>query len=131
MNDICAVSADLRAHIRATDEAERQSSHTLRRVAHYMETTCSPAQPEMVSEAMAEMSDGLAIFIAHHIGAAEIETMPLQQDRIYAQAMRQIVRAVKEYAKKEAERIAQREIAVASCPICYDTGCPTCRRFDD
>lgn len=131
MNDICAVSADLRAHMSATDEAERQSSHTLHRIAHYMDTTCSPAQPEMVSEAMAEMSESLATFVAHHIGAADIERDEAMKDRILVQAMRQIDRAVKEYARKEAERIAEREISVASCPICYDTGCPTCRRFDD
>lgn len=127
----CAVSTDLRAHMRAVDEADRQATEVLRRVALYMDTSCSPESPEMVTEALHEISDGLAIFISHHLTKANEESDQVMKDRLYAQAMRQIHRAIENYAKKEALRIAQRETAVASCPICYDTGCPTCSRMDD
>ena len=127
----CAVSTDLRAHMREVDEAERQAEEVLRRVASYTATSCNPGTPEMVAEALAEISEGMVIFIAHHIASASAERSQSYQDRIYAQLGRQIAAMVRTYSQREAKRIAQREIAVASCPICFDTGCPTCSRHDD
>lgn len=127
----CAVSTDLRAHMRDVDEAERQADAVLRRVAHYTATTCNPGTATMVAEALAEISEGMVTFIAHHIATADSESNQCNQDRIYTQLGRQLACAVRHYAKKEAGRIAQREIAVASCPICFDAGCPTCSRFGD
>ena len=123
----CAVSTDLRE----VDEAERQAEEVLRRVAHYTATTCNPGTTEMVAEALAEISEGMVIFIAHHIATADSESNQCNQDRIYAQLGRQIAAMVRTYSRREASRIAQREIAVASCPICFDAGCPTCSRHDD
>lgn len=126
----CAVSTDLRAHMRAVDEADRQAEEVLRRVAYYTATSCNPGTTEMVAEALAEISESMVIFIAHHIATASAEEQ-CNQDRIYAQMGRQIAAMVRTYSQKEAGRIAQREIAVASCPICFDAGCPTCSRHDD
>ena len=127
----CAVSTDLRAHMREVDEADRQAEEVLRRVACYTATSCNPVTTEMVAEALAEISESMVIFIAHHIATAIIERDQCNQDRIYAQLGRQIAAMVRTYSRKEASRIAQREIAVASCPICFDAGCPTCSRHDD
>ena len=127
----CAVSTDLRAHMREADEADRQAEEVLRRVAYYTSTSCNPGTTEMVSESLAEISEGMVIFIAHHIATASAEREQCNQDRIYAQMGRQIAAMVRTYSQKEAGRIAQREIAVASCPICFDAGCPTCSRHDD
>ena len=130
MNE-CAVSTDLRAHMRAVDEADRQAEEVLRRVAYYTSTSCNPGTTEMVAEALAEISESMVIFIAHHIATASAEREQCNQDRIYAQLGRQIAAMVRTYSQREAKRIAQREISVASCPICFDAGCPTCSRNDD
>ena len=127
----CAVSTDLRAHMREVDEADRQAEEVLRRVDYYTSTSCNPGATEMVAEALAEISESMVIFVAHHIATAIIERDQCNQDRICAQLGRQIAAMVRFYARKEANRIAQREIAVASCPICFDAGCPTCSRHDD
>lgn len=127
----CAVSTDLRAHMREVDEADRQAEEVLRRVAYYTATSCNPGTTEMVAEALAEISESMVIFIANHIATAIIERDQCNQDRIYAQLGRQIAAMVRTYSQREAKRIAQREIAVASCPICFDAGCPTCSRHDD
>ena len=127
----CAVSTDLRAHMRAADEAERQAEEVLRRVAYYTSTSCNPGTTEMVSEAIPGLSESMVIFVAHHIATADAEKDQCNQDRIYAQMGRQIAAMVRTYSRREASRIAQREIAVASCPICFDAGCPTCSRHDD
>lgn len=127
----CAVSTDLRAHMREVDEAERQAEEVLRRVAYYTATSCNPGTTEMVGEAIPGLSESMVIFVAHHIATASAERDQCNQDRIYAQLGRQIAAMVRTYSRKEASRIAQREIAVASCPICFDAGCPTCSRHDD
>lgn len=127
----CAVSTDLRAHMREVDEAERQAEEVLRRVAYYTATSCNPGTTEMVAEAIPGLSESMVIFVAHHIATASAERDQCNQDRIYAQLGRQIAAMVRTYSRKEASRIAQREIAVASCPICFDAGCPTCSRHDD
>lgn len=127
----CAVSTDLRAHMRDVDEADRQAEEVLRRVAYYTSTSCNPGTTEMVGEAIPGLSESMVIFVAHHIATASAERDQCNQDRIYAQLGRQIAAMVRTYSRKEASRIAQREIAVASCPICFDAGCPTCSRHDD
>lgn len=127
----CTVSTDLRAHMREVDEADRQAEEVLRRVAYYTSTSCNPGTTEMVGEAIPGLSESMVIFVAHHIATASAERDQCNQDRIYAQLGRQIAAMVRTYARKEASRIAQREIAVASCPICFDAGCPTCSRHDD
>ena len=122
----CANESALRVYLRTIGQEESRINAIEERTNSLLMTDCSDSKTDMVLEALAEVSEGVADCIAIHIASIGNKRCAGERAGHYEAIGRMVAGAVASYCETEAKRIAENEINDASCQHCFDAGCCKC-----
>lgn len=128
--NLCANESALRSYLRTVDQEERRVTAIENRASQLMLTDCSDSKTDMALEALQEISEAVCDAIAVHQGHIGHKCCAVEKARHFEFIGRLVSAHLQRYCAKEATRIATHEINQASCPHCFDAGCPKCRERD-